>query len=79
MELARSGKGGQGLVTELMAMQEILWQAAENDWFEYPMGSRLLYFCFPTQYQIQALEGVRILFTADGPTSMQGQPLLGKE
>ncbi len=31
MELAKSGKGGQGLVTELMAMRELLWQDTEND------------------------------------------------
>ncbi len=79
MELAKSGKGGRGLVTELMDMREILWQAAENDWFEYPMGSRQLHFCFPARYQVQALEGVHVLFTADGPTSMRSQPPLGEE
>jgi hypothetical protein len=79
MELAKSGKGGRGLMTKLMAMREILWQAVENDWSEYPMGSRLLHFCFPAWYQVQALEGVRVLFTADGPISMQSQPPLGKE
>jgi hypothetical protein len=79
IELAKSGKGGQGLVTELMAMREILWRATENDWFEYPMGSRLLHFCFPARYQVQALEGIRVLFIADRLTSMWSQPPLGEE
>ncbi len=49
---ARSRKGGdQSASHESKAMWDIMWQVADNDWFEYPMGSRLLYFCFPACYR----------------------------
>lgn len=57
-------------------MLDILWRAADNDWFEYPMGSLLLHLRFPKRYQSQALEGVRVMFTGEGPTEMKSQPPL---
>ncbi len=36
------------------AIQEIIWRATQNDWFEYPGGSWLHYFRFPSRYQSQA-------------------------
>ena len=58
LTLDRNGGQSCGLGTEIEAMQEILWRAAENDWFEYPMGSTLLHFRFSLRYWTQALEGV---------------------
>jgi hypothetical protein len=34
-----SGKEGRGLRKKLAVMREILWQATDNNWFEYPMQS----------------------------------------
>jgi hypothetical protein len=33
------------------AMRGMMWQAADNNWFEYPVGSRLLYFGFTSHYR----------------------------
>jgi hypothetical protein len=57
----------QRAVKEATALREILWRATNNDWFEYPAGSRLIFFRFPTRYVKQALEGVRVMYTASGP------------
>ena len=57
-------------------MQEIMWRAANNDWFEYPSGSCLHYFRFPTRYQQQACNGVGVFFKDAGPTLMKAQPPL---
>ncbi len=54
-------------------------RAANNDWFEYPAGSRLHYFCFPACYQREAREGVRVFFNDKRPSSMRRQPILGPE
>ena len=43
----------QAAVKEANAMREILWRATNNDWFEYPAGSRLLFFWFPARYTTQ--------------------------
>ena len=40
---------------EAEAMQDILWRASENEWFQCPIGSRLLFFRFPQRYRTQAL------------------------
>jgi hypothetical protein len=40
----------QSAAKEANAMREILWRATANDWFEYPAGSRLLFFRFPPRY-----------------------------
>ena len=47
----------QAAADELEAINEILWQTAGNDWFEYPLGSRLLFFRFPKRYRSQAFLG----------------------
>jgi hypothetical protein len=60
-------------------MKEILWQAAKNEWFEYPLGSTLLYFRFPSRFRMQALEGVRVYYTDEGPTSKWRQPPVREE
>ncbi|KAL3826345.1 hypothetical protein ACHAXA_003669 [Cyclostephanos tholiformis] len=61
---------------EAKGMRDILWQASENEWFQCPIGSRLLFFCFPRRYHTQALRGVRIMFTDKGPSSRRQQPPL---
>jgi len=61
------------------ALQEIMRRAANNDWFEYPAGSRLHYFRFPSRYQRAARDGVRVFFQDEGPSSMRRQPDLGPE
>jgi hypothetical protein len=58
------------------AIQDILWRAAKNDWFEYPRGFRLIFFCFPKRYRIQAKRGVCVMYVENGPTSKQRQPPL---
>ena len=58
-------------------MQEIIWRAANNNWFEYPSGSRVHYFCFPARYQQQACNGVGVFFKDAGPSLMRAQPPLG--
>ena len=68
--------GGRSTVLETEAIHEILWRACCNDWFEYPMGLRLIYFWFPQRFQQQALVGVPIYYVTPGPTSMRKQPLL---
>jgi hypothetical protein len=64
----------QAAADELEAIQEILWRTAGNDWFEYPLGSRLLFFRFPKRYRSQALHGVRVMYTGEKPSSWQSQP-----
>ena len=64
---------------EVEAMREIVWRAAWNTWFEYPFGSRLLYFRFPSFYRTQALEGVRVWYNRPGPSTKQAQPFMGPE
>jgi hypothetical protein len=78
VELGRRG-GSRGARVEVKAAHEILWQAANNDWFEYPMGSGLLHFCFPTRYQTQAMSGVGVYYTKKSPTAKRLQPPLGND
>ena len=59
------------------AMREIVWRLAWNKWFEYPAGSRLLYFRFPGRYRLQALGGVRVWYNKAGPSSKRHQPPMG--
>ena len=72
------GKAGV-LLVEVDALREIVWRAAWNEWFEYPAGSRLLYFRFPKRYRSQALEGVRVWYNGPGPSGKQPQPFMGPE
>ncbi len=37
-------EGNRGAAVKVKATYKILWRASKNDWFEYPMGSRLTYF-----------------------------------
>ena len=60
-------------------MREILWRAINNDWFEYPAESQLLFFQFPARYATQALEGVRVMYTGAHPTSMERQPQMKED
>jgi hypothetical protein len=43
------------------AIHDILWRATGNDWFKYPCGSRLIFFCFPEHYRIQAKRGTCVM------------------
>ena len=76
---ARARSGTKGAAREIRAVEEILWRAAENEWFKYLVGSTLMHFCFPARYRRQALEGVKVYFTREGPTSKRTQPRVGPE
>ena len=70
MERVREGKTAKKVETlgqEIEAMREILTRTAKNDWFEYPAGSRLLYFRFPQRYRLQARAGVKVWYNEKGP------------
>ena len=77
--IARARSGTKGAAREIRAVEEILWRAAENEWFKYLVGSTLMHFCFPARYRRQALEGVKVYFTREGPTSKRTQPRVGPE
>ena len=77
--IAHAWSGTKGAAREIRAVEEILWRAAENGWFEYPFGSTLMYFRFPAHYRRQALEGVKVYFTREGPTSKRTQPRIGPD
>ena len=72
-------KGHQNLKADLAAMQDILWRVSGNTWFEYPAGSRLLFFRFPAKYRMEARDGVPPYFTKEGPTSMRAQKPMSPE
>ena len=72
-------RGNVKLNHDLDAMRDILWRAAQNTWFEYPSGSRLLYWRFPIKYQRQARDGVPVYFIEEGPTSMKPQRTMSPE
>ena len=72
----RDAKMQRNLIEEIEGMRDILWRAAENEWFQCPVGSILLFFRFPSRYRKQALRGVRIMFTDKGPDSLRRQPPL---
>jgi hypothetical protein len=67
---------GSGAAEDAKAMRDILWQASENDWFEYPAGLRLIFFRFPARHRTQAKRGVKVMFTCKGPSAKQRQPPL---
>jgi hypothetical protein len=73
---AKSRVPNSGAGKDAEAIHDILWQATENDWFEYPLGSRLIFFRFPACYCTQAKQGVRVMFTDKGPSLRRQQPLL---
>jgi hypothetical protein len=67
----RDTRRNRSTAEEADAMKDILRRAAKNKWFQCPVGSRLLFFCFPECYHTQALRGIRIMFTDKGPSSWQ--------
>jgi hypothetical protein len=77
VKAGRRRGGNRGAAVEVEAVCKILWRATENDWFEYPLGSRLLYFRFPYRYQTQALSGVKVNYIKEGPRTRCPQPPLG--
>jgi hypothetical protein len=70
----RAGRGKA--VEDAKAVFDILWRAAKNDWFEYPLGSRLIFFQFPARYCTQAKRGVKVMYTCKGPSARWQQPPL---
>ncbi len=77
MDWVERVKGGNTKALEDMeAIHDVLWRAARNNWFEYPLGSRLIFFRFPMHYRTQAKRGVRVFYTCKGPSSGQHQPPL---
>ena len=59
--------------TDISTLREILWRAANNEWFEYPFGSRLHFFRFPLKYRSLARDGVPNFFISPGPTQRRPQ------
>jgi len=57
------------VLEDVTAIHDILWRAASNNWFEYPLGSRLIFFLFPARYCTEAKRGVKVFFTSKGPSS----------
>jgi hypothetical protein len=72
----KTGAENSGAAKDADAIRDILWRTTKNDWFEYPLGSRLIFFCFPACYCTQAKRGVKVTFTCKGPSSKQQQPPL---
>jgi hypothetical protein len=64
-------RGNLIAVEDATAVHNVLWWAAQNDWFEYPLGSRLIFFWFPTCYHDQAKRGVKIFYKCKGPSLRQ--------
>ena len=64
------------VLEDVTTIQDILWRAASNTWFEYPLGSRLIFFQFPARYRTEAKRGVKVFFTNKGPSSRRRQPPL---
>ena len=79
LDKMRNPKTNRNTAEEAEGMRDILWRASENEWFQCPIGSRLLFFRFPRRYRTQALRGVRIMFTDKGPTSRRQQPPLNPD
>ncbi len=71
-----SRRGNVKALKDVEAVHDILWRLARNDWFEYPLGSRLIFFHFPACYRTQAKRGVKVLYTRKGPSSRRQQPPL---
>jgi hypothetical protein len=61
------------VLEDVTAIHDILWRAASNNWFEYPLGSKLIFFRFPAHYRTEAKRGVKVFFTSKGPSSRQRQ------
>ena len=61
------------------AARDLLWRVCNNDWFEYPYGSRLFYNRYPTKYRREARDGVKVYFTGPAPTKKKSQPTMPPE
>jgi hypothetical protein len=72
----QAGGGNVKALEDAEAVHDILWQLARNDWFKYPLGSRLISFGFSARYQTQAKRGIKVLYTRKGPSSRRQQPPL---
>jgi hypothetical protein len=79
-DVGKSGKlatpSAHDKVINAEAVFDILWQAAKNDWFKYPLGSRLIFFQFPARYCTQAKRVVKMMYTCKGPSARRRQPPL---
>jgi len=64
------------LNSDLEALRDIMWRTSVNSWFEYPGGSRLMYWRFPAKYQRQARDRVPVYFIEEGPTPMRVQSIM---
>ena len=72
------------VLEDMTAIQDILWRAVSNTWFEFPLGSRLIFFRFPARYRTEAKRGVRVVLhkqgalltkeTASSQTGREGYP-----
>ncbi len=77
MDWVEQVKGGNTkALKDAEAIHDVLWRAARNNWFEYPLGSRLIFFRFPMRYRTQAKRGIRVFYTCKGPSSRRCQPPL---
>ncbi len=59
---------------DLEAIAGILWHSSHTSWFEFNLGSRLIFFQFPNQYWEMVQDGVRVFFKCPGPTTREAQP-----
>jgi hypothetical protein len=59
---------------DLKAIAGILWHLPHTSWFEFNLGSRLIFFWFPNQYREIAQDGVRVFFERPGQTMREAQP-----
>jgi len=64
------------VLEDVTAVHDIFWQAVNNNWFDYPLGSRLIFFHFPAHYRTEAKQGVKVFFTSKRPSSRCRQPPL---
>ena len=64
---------GPNFKLNLEAIRNIILRSTQNDWFEYPMGSRLKFFCYPIRYRNMARDSVPIFFNGPCPTHIQAQ------
>ena len=64
---------GRGFERVVEGIRDIVWRSTKNDWFEFHMGSRLIFSCFPKKDRTMARDGVPIYFTGPKPTSKRAQ------
>ena len=57
------------VLKDITAVHDILWRAASNNWFDYSLGSRLIFFHFPARYRTEAKRGVKVFFASKGLSS----------